>query len=74
MLSPNVETNRLMMRRFKESDIDMQYGILHDERLATYIHFPNLTKEEELECIKKWISDADTDKYEKWVIELKDKT
>lgn len=73
MLSPNIETNRLLMRRFKESDIEMQYDILHDERLATYISFPDLSKEAELECIKKWISNADTDKYERWVIELKDK-
>lgn len=73
MLSPNIETDRLIMRRFKETDIDMQYNILHDDRLSTYIHFPNLTKEEELEYIKKWINDADSDKYEKWVVELKDK-
>lgn len=52
VLSPRIETDRLILRRFKESDIDMQYDILHDDRLATYIHFPDLTKEEELECIK----------------------
>lgn len=73
MLSPRIETDRLILRRFKESDIDIQYDILHDDRLATYIHFPDLTKEEELECIKKWINEADETKYEKWVIELKDK-
>ena len=73
MLSSRIETDRLILRRFKESDIDMQYDILHDDRLATYIHFPDLTKEEELECIKKWINEADETKYEKWVIELKDK-
>lgn len=73
MLSPKIETKRLILRRYKETDIDMQYGILQDDRLSTYIKFPNLTKEEELECIKKWINDADTDKYEKWVIELKEK-
>lgn len=73
MLSPKIETERLLLRRYKESDIDMQYDILHDERLSKYIHFPDLTKEQELECIRKWINDADIDKYEKWVIELKDK-
>lgn len=71
MLSPTINTNRLIMRRFKKSDIDMQYNILHDERLSAYISFSNLTKEEELECIKKWINEADESKYEKWVIELK---
>jgi hypothetical protein len=30
-----------------------------------------LTKDEELECIRKWISEADENKYEKWVMELK---
>ena len=39
--------------------------------LAEYIKFPNLTKEEELECIKDWIKNADDSKYEKWVITLK---
>ena len=35
VLSPRIETDRLILRRFKESDIDMQYDILHDDRLAT---------------------------------------
>lgn len=72
MLSPTLETNRLILRRYKEEDIDMQYRILHDKRLQEYIKFPNLTKEEEFDCIKMWISEADSSKYEKWVIELKD--
>lgn len=71
MLSPRIETERLILRRYRETDIDMQYGILIDERLHKYIKFPNLTKEEELKCIKEWIVNADTDKHEKWVIELK---
>lgn len=50
----------------------MQYKILTDERLSQYIKFPNLTKAEELKCIKNWIKEADESKYEKWVITLKD--
>ena len=72
MLSPKIETNRLILRRYEENDIEMQYTILTDERLAKYVKFPRLSKEEELECIKKWISEADTSKYEKWVITLKE--
>jgi ribosomal-protein-alanine N-acetyltransferase len=72
MLSKTIETDRLILRRYKETDIDMQYKILNDSRLTTYIKFPNLTKEEELDCIKNWIKDADVDKYEKWVIVLKE--
>ena len=72
MLSPRLETERLVLRRYEVSDIDMMYQILTDNRLSKYISFPNLTKNEELECIKKWIKDADIDKYEKWVITLKD--
>lgn len=72
MLSPRLETERLVLRRYKESDIDMQYEILTDNRLSKYIKFPNLTKEEELECIKDWIKNADDSKYEKWVITLKE--
>ena len=71
MLSPRIETDRLILRRYKESDIDAIYEIITDERLAKYIKYPDLTKDEELECIKKWISEADENKYEKWVMELK---
>lgn len=39
--------------------IDAIYEIITDERMAKYIKFPNLTKEEELECIKTWIKEAD---------------
>lgn len=66
MLSPKLETERLILRRYEETDIDMQYEVLTDNRLAEYIKFPNLTKEEELECIKDWIKNADDSKYEKW--------
>ncbi len=72
MLSPTIETGRLILRRYKESDIDAIYEIITDKRLTKYIKFPDLTMEEELECIKEWIRDADIDKYEKWVIEHKD--
>lgn len=71
MLSPKLETERLILRRYEETDIDMQYEVLTDDRLAEYIKFPNLTKEEELECIKDWIKNADDSKYKKWVIILK---
>jgi len=71
MLSPKIETERLILRRYKETDIDAMYEIITDERLSKYIKFPSLTKEEELQCIRKWISDADESVYEKWVIELK---
>ena len=59
MLSPRIETDRLILRRYKESDIDAVYEIITDERLAKYIKYPALTKDEELECIGKWISEAD---------------
>jgi len=72
MLSPVIETERLILRRYKESDIDMQYEILTDSRLSKFIRFPNLTKAEELECIKAWIKNVEDSKYEKWVIALKD--
>lgn len=71
MLSPRIETDRLILRRYNESDIDAIYEIITDERLAKYIKYPNLTKDEELERIKKWISEADENIYEKWVMELK---
>ena len=71
MLSPKIETERLILRRYKETDIDAIYDIITDKRLTQYIKYPDKTKEEELECIKKWISEADESKYERWVIELK---
>ena len=44
MLSPRIETERLILRRYKESDIDAMFEIITDERLSKYIKFPNLTK------------------------------
>ena len=35
VLSPRIETDRLILRRFKESDIDMLYVIFIDDRLGT---------------------------------------
>ena len=72
MLSPKIETERLILRRYKESDIDAIYDIITDKRLSTYIKYPELTKEQELECIKEWIEEADDSKYERWVIERKE--
>lgn len=71
MLSPRIETERLILRRYKESDIDAIYEMITDERLSKYLIFPELTKSEELESIKKWIREADVSKKEKWVIERK---
>lgn len=73
MMSPTIETERLILRRYKENDLDAMYEIITDDRLSKYIKFPKLTKEEELACIRQWINNADESKYEKWVIELKDK-
>ncbi|MBR2833856.1 MAG: GNAT family N-acetyltransferase [Bacilli bacterium] len=72
MLSPKMETERLILRRYKETDIDAIYDIITDKRLSTYIKYPELTKEQELECIKEWIEEADDSKYERWVIERKE--
>ena len=72
MLSPKIETKRLILRRYKETDIDAIYDIITDKRLSTYIKYPELTKEQELECIKEWIEEADDSKYERWVIERKE--
>ena len=71
MLSPKIETERLILRRYKETDIDALYEIITDSRLTTFIRFPDLSKEEELEYIKKCISEADESKNEKWIIERK---
>lgn len=72
MLCPILETDRLILRRLKESDIDSQYEIITDKRLQKFIKFPNLTKDEELEWIKEKISNEEEDKYEFWIIELKE--
>lgn len=71
MLSPKLETERLILRRYKLEDIDFEYKIITDKRLTKYISFPRKSFDEELECLKSWINDADSSKYEKWVITLK---
>ena len=72
MLSPTLETDRLIIRRYKEEDIDAMYEMITDERLSTFITFPELTKEEELDYIRKTIEEADTSLKEKWIIERKE--
>lgn len=72
MLSPKLETKRLILRRYNESDIDAFYEILHDDRLHKYIPFPDLTKDEELEYINKCMVETNDSKYEKWAIVLKE--
>ena len=59
MLSPTIETERLVLRRYKESDIDAIYEIITDDRLTNYISYPPFTKEKELECIKLKTLDQD---------------
>lgn len=72
MLSPKLETERLVLRRYKETDIDAMYDIITDKRLSTFIKYPDLTKEQELEHIRDWIKEADDSKNERWVIERKE--
>ena len=72
MLSPKLETERLILRRYNESDIDAFYEIIHDNRLQKYIPLPNLTKDEELEYIRKCMDEAENSKYEKWAIVIKE--
>lgn len=72
MYSPRIETERLILRRMEEKDLDALYDIITDSRLCKYIKFPNLTRDEELMYIKKTMAEADTSKNENWVIELKD--
>ena len=61
MLSPKLETERLILRRYNESDINAFYEILHDDRLHNYISFPDLTIEQELEYIRNCMKDVETD-------------
>lgn len=72
MLSPRLETDRLILRRYNENDIDSFYEIIHDTRLQNYIPFPDLTFEQELEYIKNCMKDVETDRCEKWSIVLKE--
>lgn len=73
MLSPKLESERLILRRYKETDIDIIYEMINDNRMCKYIKYPKVTKEQELECIRKWIYEADESLKERWIIEIKDK-
>lgn len=72
MLSPKLETERLILRRYNETDIDAFYEIINDKRLQKYITFPKLSYEQELEYIKNCMENVETDKCEKWAIVLKE--
>lgn len=37
MLSPKLETERLVLRRYKDTDIDAMFEIIPDERLSKFI-------------------------------------
>lgn len=71
MLSPRIETDRLVLRRYIENDIDGIYDLITDKRLHTYISFPDLTRYQELDYIKECMKKADDDELEKWSITLK---
>ena len=43
MLSPNLETERLILRRYIPEDIESFYKLIHDDRLQKFIKFPDLT-------------------------------
>ena len=47
MLSPTIETDRLILRRYKETDLDAMYDIITDKRLSKFIQFPKFKKQEE---------------------------
>lgn len=67
MLSPKIETDRLILRKYNESGIDAFYEILHDNRLHKCIQFPNLTKDEKLEYIRNCMNEVEKSKYERWL-------
>ena len=72
MFSPRLETERLILRRIDENDLDVMYELITDERLSKFLIFPNNTKEDELEYIKKLILNYDTDIHEQWMIVRKE--
>lgn len=72
MLSPKLETERLILRRWQESDIDVLYEMITDKRLSKFLKIPNITKEDELKRLKKWIAEVDESLNERWVITEKD--
>lgn len=68
MLSPKLETERLILRRWQASDIDVLYEMITDKRLSKFLKMPNITKEDELKRLQKWIIEADDSLNERWVI------
>ena len=72
MYSPELETERLILRRYKESDIDVYHELTTDPRLSDYIYYPRVTSEKEKEIIKGYINCADTNVHERWIIERKE--
>ena len=74
MLSRTLETERLILRRYEEKDINTLLEILTDKRLTEYklVSYEDLTKEEKINLIKDWIRKSKTSLTEKWVIEVKE--
>ena len=71
MLSPRLETERLILRRWKKDDIDDLYKMISDKRLFTYLKKPNITKEEEEKKLDSWLRNVNESLEERWAITLK---
>jgi ribosomal-protein-alanine N-acetyltransferase len=70
MLSKKIITDRLILRRYENRDMDIMYMLMLDNRLTKYINFPKYTKEEFSKYFNHCIEEVDKDIHEKWIIEL----
>lgn len=67
-----IESKRLIMRRFRKEDLDDEYAVISDEKVAEYSDFTAYkSKEDALKAIETAMQDYDT--YEAcWAIEEKE--
>jgi ribosomal-protein-alanine N-acetyltransferase len=71
MYFKELETERLILRRYKYEDIELYHELTNDPKLLEFNYYPNTTREYEEEYVRNLVDNCDTNKYESWVIERK---
>ena len=64
MYSKELETERLILRRYKYEDIELYHELTNDPKLLEFNYYPNTTRAHEEEYVKNIVDNYDTNKYE----------
>lgn len=72
MFTPELETERLILRRFNSSDINLFHELISDKKINEFNYYPDTSIEYASKYVNNIINNIDNNPYESWVIEIKD--